>query len=161
MYPGSEIPQWFSNNQAEGNTVTLLLPQHCIDNSLAFALCLIVSQSEGDTVLHSDVSVHFRLTFRHDNENAGRSNFCFLSGGQSLVSFKEDHVVFGLVSMVRYIVADAMMEPWPRNCNHIECFFRFGGYLDNSYAPVKVKRCAVRLVNVEGKTQPIFLGFFG
>lgn len=113
MYPGSEIPEWFSNNQTEGNTVALQLPRHCINNSLAFALCLIVSQGEGDMAFHSDVSVHFRLTFRHDSENIDRSGFHFLCGRQSGVSFKEDIVVFELVSISRYIVAGGMMNLGP------------------------------------------------
>ncbi|CAK9326090.1 unnamed protein product [Citrullus colocynthis] len=89
---------------------------------------------EGDMAFHSDINVHFRLTSRHDSENIDRSGFHFLWND----------------------------EPWPKNCNHIECFFRFGGYFDIGRAPVKVKSCAVRLVYAEEKTQTTFLlGSFG
>lgn len=129
-----------------GDTVTLQLPAHCLDKSLGFAVCVIVSPQD---TFQSYVNVHFRLMFRDEVEDTDPCGYHILRGGRSKLSFKDDHIVFGFTSMSEYIVSTDL---WPKNRNYIECSVKFAVCSDRG-AVVKLKKCAVRLLNVDAKTQ--------
>lgn len=145
LFPGSEIPEWFGN-QTVGDTATLHLPPHFPDKCLGFALCVILSPN--DTFV-SSWGISFELTFREDGKDTYRQYQRIMRGVRvRYCPLKEDHVVFGFASLCR--------SHWPKNFNHIiECSVKCAvAYSKGRDDAVKVKKCAVRLVDLEERTQP-------
>ena len=94
ILPGSEIPEWFSN-QSSGSLLTLQMPQHCRQTLVGFAFCAVLVSCDSE---RSGFDVDFRYSF--ETKTLGRRKrgrrCCFEEGwvGGYQVT-KTDHVVLG------------------------------------------------------------------
>ncbi|GAY44827.1 hypothetical protein CUMW_084860, partial [Citrus unshiu] len=94
ILPGSEIPEWFSN-QSSGSLLTLQMPRHCRQTLVGFAFCAVLVSCDSE---RSGFDVDFRYSF--ETKTLGRRKrgrrCCFEEGwvGGYQVT-KTDHVVLG------------------------------------------------------------------
>ncbi|KAK9200665.1 hypothetical protein WN944_015863 [Citrus x changshan-huyou] len=94
ILPGSEIPEWFSN-QSSGSLLTLQMPRHCRQTLVGFAFCAVLVSCDSE---RSGFDVDFRYSFETKTlggRKRGR-RCCFEEGwvGGYQVT-KTDHVVLG------------------------------------------------------------------
>ncbi|KDO39546.1 hypothetical protein CISIN_1g0463141mg, partial [Citrus sinensis] len=93
ILPGSEIPEWFSN-QNSGSEITLQLPQHCCQNLIGFALCVVLVWCDPEW---SGFNIDFRYSFEMTTLS-GRKHVrrrCFKTLWFVYPMTKIDHVVLG------------------------------------------------------------------
>ncbi|KAL9437213.1 hypothetical protein AB3S75_023126 [Citrus x aurantiifolia] len=91
--PGSEIPEWFSN-QSAGSEITLQLPQHCCQNLIGFALCVVLVSCDLEW---SGFNIDFRYSFEMTTLS-GRKHvrrWCFKTLWFVYPMTKIDHVALG------------------------------------------------------------------
>ncbi|KDO42842.1 hypothetical protein CISIN_1g046888mg [Citrus sinensis] len=91
--PGSEIPEWFSN-QSAGSEITLQLPQHCCQNLIGFALCVVLVSCD---IEWSGFNTDYRYSFEMTTLS-GRKHFrrwCFKTLWFDYPMTKIDHVALG------------------------------------------------------------------
>ncbi|KAH9727025.1 Disease resistance-like protein DSC1 [Citrus sinensis] len=93
ILPGSEIPEWFSN-QNSGSEITLQLPRHCCQNLIGFALCVVLVWCDPEW---SGFNIDFRYSFEMTTLS-GRKHVrrrCFKTLWFVYPMTKIDHVVLG------------------------------------------------------------------
>ncbi|GAY65110.1 hypothetical protein CUMW_238710 [Citrus unshiu] len=93
ILPGSEIPEWFSN-QSSGSSITVQPPQNCCRNLIGFALCAVLDYNERIPSGFSSVFCEYRFEvnalsgIEHVYENC-----LILASTHELID--SDHVVLG------------------------------------------------------------------
>ncbi|KAH9727021.1 Disease resistance-like protein DSC1 [Citrus sinensis] len=90
VLPGSEIPEWFSN-QSSGSQITLQLPQHCCQNLAGFALCAVLERSDSEWA-EFDVGCRYSFEMKTLSGRKHVRRCCVMASYQIT---KTDHVMLG------------------------------------------------------------------
>ncbi|KAH9726992.1 Disease resistance-like protein DSC1 [Citrus sinensis] len=90
VLPGSEIPEWFSN-QSSGSQITLQLPQHCCQNLVGFALCAVLERSDSEWA-EFDVGCRYSFEMKTLSGTKHVRRCCVMASYQIT---KIDHVMLG------------------------------------------------------------------
>ncbi|KAL6123035.1 hypothetical protein ACLB2K_075558 [Fragaria x ananassa] len=123
VIPGSEIPEWFKNNQTVGGSVIEKLPSDASKSKLiAFAVCALIQPQDGDDCI--------RYAWYNYSTGACLGGYCF-----EMYSSFSDHLMLGI---------------WPKcrlkdTCNEVKFVFNTNSCVGNKYTNRKeMKQCGFR-----------------
>ncbi|KAI9194457.1 hypothetical protein LWI28_006203 [Acer negundo] len=139
-FPGSEIPEWVSN-QNEGSSLTIDLPPHWYNNNFTGLVLCIVASCDSSNGGYSSVDCTCNFI---DSDSDCKKNICSLRISHDKTTLehpKSDHV------FVKYSKSGSSLSSMYSLCQKVR--FQFSPTNDCC----KVKKCGVHPVNSEYKEE--------